>query len=649
MTVRLPLVAFVLARCCTAGGASVTVVDPSGAVIPAAAVESSGGLVRVSAPGFSSRTVSAPKTGETVRVVLHPAPLVTAIDVVVKDAIAAEDASIRTSTALEIERTGARTVFDAIDRLLPSAFVTRRGVMGYGIATNGTGAVTVRGVGGSPNTGILVVVDGRPEYQALMGHPVPDLYTLSGTASVRITQGPASVLYGSNAMGGAIEIRSQRPEPGVSTRLTTSLGSWWTTQNRLQHGAKFRKAFYTVNAGYSGTSGERPSSDFRNPDATMALGGDLGEHWKTSIEGRYGWFHVEDPGSVMVPLQGSYARVGRGGYDLNFDNAFSRSHGYARVYGSWGRHYITDGFRSTDSIQGGRAIETILLHPSLALDLGGEANFYGGAARNVRQPLNYGEHQLKEGAGFGRAQWNAGSRLLMTGGFRYHRHSLYGGLPVPEFNATVRLAPGYSISAGVSRGFRNPTIRELYLFPAPNPTLKPESLWNYQTTFHAQPVKWMTAWATWFYADISNQIVVLGRFPNLQLQNAGAALNRGIETSAQFRPSRNIAIAAGYAWLHSTNLAPLIPENKLNASILWQKSNFSTSLSAMAVGRRWANAARSLQLDRYTLMTWQSTLKLNRQWSIFAMVDNLLNRDYQVLAGYPMPGINAMGGLTLSF
>lgn len=649
MTVRLSFLVLALALCCAASDVNVTVVDPSGAAIPAAAVESSGGLVRVSAPGFSSRTVSAPKGGETVHVVLHPAPLVTAIDVVVKDAAVAEDASVRTSTALEIERTGARTVFDAIDRLLPSAFVTRRGVMGYGIATNGTGAVTVRGVGGSPNTGILVVVDGRPEYQALMGHPVPDLYTLSDVASVRITQGPASVLYGSNAMGGAVEIRPRRPEPGMSTRLTTSLGSWWTTQNRLQHGAKFERAFYTLNAGYSGTSGERPSSDFRNPDATMALGGDLGEHWKTSLEGRYGWFHVEDPGSVMVPLQGSYARVGRGGYDLNFDNAYSRSHGYARVYGSWGRHYITDGFRSTDSIQGGRAMQTILLHRSLALDLGGEANFYGGEARNVRQVLNYGEHHLKEGAGFSRAQWNAGSRLLMTGGFRYHRHSLYGGLPVPEFNATVRLAPGYSISAGVSRGFRNPTIRELYLFPAPNPTLKPEKLWNYQTTFHAQPVRWLTAWATYFYADISNQIVVLGRFPNLQLQNAGAALNRGIETSAQLRPSRNLTLSAGYAWLRSTNLAPLIPENKLNASVQWQKGRFNTSLSAMAVGSRWANAARSLRLDRYTLMTWQGALKLNRRWSIFSMVDNLLNRDYQVLAGYPMPGINAMGGLNLSF
>jgi outer membrane cobalamin receptor len=294
-------------------------------------------------------------------------------------------------------------------------------------------------------------------------------------------------------------------------------------------------------------------------------------------------------------------------------------------------------------------MQTFPLHPSLTMDLGGETNFYGGTARNVRQSLNYGEHRLKEGAGFGRAQWNAGPRVLLNGGFRYHQHSAYGGLPVPELNATFRLAPKYSISGGFSRGFRNPTIRELYLFPAPNPQLQPEKLWNYQGALHAHPAAWVTAWATYFYADIANQIVTIGRFPNLQLRNAGSALNRGVETSVHLRPLRSITVSAGYAWLRSTNLAPLIPENKLNASVQWQKGNYSTSLSAMAVGRRWANAARTQQLDSYALLTWQNTLRLSKRWSVFSLVDNLLNQDYQVLPGYPMPGINAMGGLSLTF
>lgn len=648
MRVLKPAIAFVISLTALCPGAEIVVLDPSGAVIPNAVVERTGGTARVTAPGFAPRVVALPQGNEEVRVTLDPAPLRTAVDVVVREA-GAETAQTIATTALEIESTGARTVLDAVDRLAPGAFVTRRGVMGYGIATNGTGAVSVRGIGGTPNTGVLIVIDGRPDFQALMGHPLPDLYTLSDAASVRVTLGPASVLYGSNAMGGAVEIVPAQPEAGFQTRLTTSLGSWWTTQNRLNHAAKFTRGFYSLNAGYSGTSGERPSSDFRNPDATFTAGGDFSEHWRGSLESRYGFFHVEDPGTIFAPLQGSFARVGRGGYSLNLNNAYSRSYGYIRQYGAWGRHFITDGFRSTDSTRGVRAVQTLLLHPSLTADFGGDFNYYGGSARNVTSRVNFGEHTLREGAGFTRVQWQASPRISFSGGYRYHRHSLYGGLSVPEAGATVRVSPGVSWSAGVSRGFRNPTIRELYLFPAPNPDLEPERLWNWQSTLYVQPHRTFTAWATGYYSSLSNQIVTLGRFPNLRLENSGRAILRGVEVQSQWRASRAWMVSAGKGVLRSAQIAPLIPANKFNGALHYQHSRFSASLSAMVAGRRYANAARTATLGGYPLLTLQGSWKASRRATVFALVDNLLNRRYEILPGYVMPGVNAAGGVTLHF
>lgn len=629
-------------------GAEIIVVDPSGAVIPNAVVEVSGRSARVSAPGFAQRVVALPKGEGELRVTLDPAPLHTRVDVVVRTA-GAETAQTIATSALEMESTGARTVLDAVDRLSPGAFVTRRGVMGYGIATNGTGAVNIRGIGGAPNTGVLIVIDGRPDFQGLMGHPLPDLYTLSEASSVRVTLGPASVLYGSNAMGGAVEIVPAQPEAGFQTRLTTSLGSWWTTQSRLNHSAKFTSGFYSLNAGYSGTSGDRPSSDFRNPDATFTAGADFSEHWRGSLESRYGFFHVEDPGTIFAPLQGSFARVGRGGYSLNLNNAYSRSHGYIRQYGAWGRHFITDGFRSTDSTRGVRAMQTFLLHPSLTLDAGGDFNHYGGEARNVRSRLDYGEHALNEGAGFSRAQWQVSPRFSLAGGYRYHRHSAYGGLSVPEASATVRFSPQVSWSAGVSRGFRNPTIRELYLFPAPNPNLEPERLWNWQSTLYVQPHRTFTAWATGYYSSLSNQIVTLGRFPNLRLENAGRAILRGVDIQSQWRPSRAWMVSAGAGVLRSAQIAPLIPANKFNGSVRYQLRRFTAGLSAMVVGRRFANAARTAELGGYPLLTLQGSWRASRRTTFFALADNLLNRRYEILPGYVMPGINAAGGVTLQF
>lgn len=628
--------------------ADLVVLDPSGAVIPNATIERLGASARIFAPGFSPKTVVLPQDGSEIRVTLEPTPLRTTVDVVVRAAGADTVQTVATS-ALEIESTGARTVLDAVDRLAPGAFVTRRGVMGYGIATNGTGAVSVRGIGGSPNTGVLIVIDGRPDFQALMGHPLPDLYTLSDASSVRVTLGPASVLYGSNAMGGAVEIIPSRPESGFQTRLTSSLGSWWTTQHRLNHAAAFTHGFYSLNAGYSGTSGERPSSDFRNPDGTFTFGSDLGEHWKFSLESRYGFFHVEDPGTIFAPLQNSFARVGRGGYSLNLNNAYGRSHGYFRQYGAWGRHFITDGFRSTDSTKGLRAMQTFLLNPSLTLDLGGDFNHFGGAARNIKSRLDYGRHEIDEGAGFSRAQWTLSPRISLSGGYRYHRHSVYGGLSVPEAAATVRLSPRVSWSAGVSRGFRNPTIRELYLFPAPNPNLLPERLWNTQSTLYFQPYRSLTAWATGYYSSLSNQILTLGRFPNLRLENSGRAILRGVDLQSQWRPSRSWMLSAGLGVLRSGQLAPLLPANKFNGALHYNQRRFSASLSAMVVGRRYANAARTATLGGYPLLTLQAGWKASRRLSVFALVDNLLDHRYEVLPGYIMPGVNAAGGVTLNF
>ncbi|MCL4853604.1 MAG: hypothetical protein KJZ78_19795, partial [Bryobacteraceae bacterium] len=81
-----------------------------------------------------------------------------------------------------------------------------------------------------------------------MGHTLPVFYSLSDAGSVTVTEGPASVLYGSNAMGGVVEVRNWQPPEGMSTRLTSNFGSFHTGQYRLSHGARFARGFYSVNA-----------------------------------------------------------------------------------------------------------------------------------------------------------------------------------------------------------------------------------------------------------------------------------------------------------------------------------------------------------------------------------------------------------------
>ena len=89
---------------------------------------------------------------------------------------------------------------------VPGLFTTSRGVMGYGVSNGAAGGISLRGIGGSPTTGLLVLIDGHPQYMGLMGHPIADAYQSMLAEKVEVVRGPASVLYGSNAMGGVINI-----------------------------------------------------------------------------------------------------------------------------------------------------------------------------------------------------------------------------------------------------------------------------------------------------------------------------------------------------------------------------------------------------------------------------------------------------------
>ena len=603
--------------------------------------------ITVQATGFGPvRQQVDAQPGNALTVRLRPAMVLTSVDVVVRDEA---DPSTVVTSDLEIGRTGARTVLDAVDRVVPGAFVTRRGVMGYGISTNGTGGISIRGIGESPNAGVLVVVDGRPDFQGQMGHPLPDFYSLSDAGSVTVIEGPASVLYGTNAMGGVVEVKNWEPPEGMTTRLAAAFGSFNTGQYNLNDGARFQRGYYSLNAGVAHTSGDRASSDFRNQDGTVTAGYDLSPVWKASLEGRYGHFYVEDPGPITAPLHGSFATVGRGGFSANLENRSSRTWGYVRGFSNYGKNFITDGFRSTDRTSGFRLDQHIAVAPQLILEVGSDVVNYGGQARNAISLFSYGDHHINTAAGFARGQWAATRRLRLHSGLRYEHNSQFGSIPVPEAGGSFKIAEGYSISADVAKGFRNPTLRDLYLFPAPNPLLQPERLWNFQSSLQMHPIRSLAATLTGYYADLSNLIVTTGRYPNMQLLNTGRALNRGLETTVRWRAHKRVTIQSGYAYLRSTNLAPYLPANKWTYSIDVDAGRAFVTFGGMAVGERWKDVQHSGKMDGYALGTLKVTLPVTRNWRLFTLVDNLWNQSYQVVPDYPMPGINAVGGFTLAF
>jgi iron complex outermembrane receptor protein len=650
-------------------GAQVAVISPDGATTLPLTTDANGAaqvtcragmILHLTALGFEPRTAVINTCAGDHEYRLAPATVQTTVNIVVTPD---EMPNESVATSEEISRTSARTVFDAVEDLSPAVFVTRRGVMGYGISTNGTGDVNIRGVGGSPNTDILVVIDGRPDYQGEMGHTLPDFYSLSDAGSIRLVEGPASVLYGSNAMGGAVEILPRQPKQGVEFELQSQLGSFDTGQHRLYAGLRQGRGIYTFSAGVNHTNGDRPYSAFHSQDGSLGAEYRLNSIWNASLHGNYGHFTIQDPGPINPPYpEQNAASVGRGGFTADAGDSTPALNGYLRFYSTWGHNAIDDeDFDSNDRITGGRIFQTWTArpgtaHPDLALDFGGDFVNYGGLAAQVApgDQTNYGgSHQIDDDAGFLRAHWSPTLKTLVNAGFRYQQNSLFGGIPVPEYGAQWHASSRFTFSTAVSRGFRNPSIRELYLFPAPNPKLLPEHEWSYEATAQARITQSVAAWTTFYYASLTNQILTLGNYPDMQLLNGGKSMNKGVETTLRWSgigsTHRRVSVTTGYAYLDSTNIAPLVPGDKANLGLDLDMKRAFLHAGVQAIGRRYTDTTLTTQLGGYTATSLKLSVPVRRNLNFFATADNLLNHRYQVLTGYPMPGINGAGGFVLHF
>ena len=194
-----------------------------------------------------------------------------------------------------------------------------------------------------------MLTDGRPQMMGLFGHPLPDTYVTSGVERVEVIRGPASLLHGTNAMGGVMNIiYDYRPGAGPFADAGISYGAFATQKYELRTGYGFDGGGVSIAGNYYDTDGHRPYSSFRVANGAFRFGTALSESFSLSGDLALSKFKTFDPGPASSPYVDHWVDIMRGSSGLALENRFPGLQGALKLYYNFGDHEIYDGFRSTD-------------------------------------------------------------------------------------------------------------------------------------------------------------------------------------------------------------------------------------------------------------------------------------------------------------
>ncbi|GHT01844.1 ligand-gated channel [Bacteroidia bacterium] len=562
-------------------------------------------------------------------------------------------------------------VLSVLSEQVPGLFVTEKGVTGYGISDGSAGAVSIHGVGGVGR--VLMLFDGQPMWAGIFGHNIADAYVTSDAQKLEVIRGPGSLLYGSNAMGGVINvITRQATADGFHGKARAMYGSFNTW--KIAANAGYKKDRFNVFASLNRdqTDGQRANSDFYINNGFLKLGYEMDDHWNLSANAILADFKTNDPGTISLPIFDHWAEAIRMTYSAAINNRYDNWSGSLQLFYNHGSHKINDGwynnppvqmppladqprdyfFRSEDSHGGFALYESYHWAENSSVTVGVDAKRWGGHAWNANNDGTTSEiidKTVDELAAYAVIQQAFCEKWTVNAGLRLENNENYGNEWVPQAGVTYQLNDLASFKASFSKGFRSPNLKELYLpFPKNNPDLKPERMNNFDFSYLQSIGDKFHFELTAYYAKGENLIdLTFGQFGPDALVNVGKFTNTGIDFAATYVVSPTLRAVLNYSYLDSDVKLTTAPKHKLFANLDYSFGKWKIEPNVQYINDLYLGAGDNY--DSYALVNCKIAYQPTPAIRLFLDGKNLTDASYQTYYGYPLPGAVILGGIDVRF
>ena len=558
----------------------------------------------------------------------------------------------------------ATSIADAL-ATLPSVRVATRGGVG------GQTAAFIRGGNGSQT---LVLIDGVRINDPSSPNGAFDFGALltGNVDSVEVLRGPNSIIWGSQAIGGVVNVRNIAPTNGFAGTASGEYGAYGTAQVRANISGSSGIFEGSVGGGYFTTDGisslitgtERDG--YENTSANGRLKVNLSDDFSLDFRGYYnnGLVEYDSPfgaGGNALPVSRNEQYIGYAGANIALLDGRLRSRAsYARTdISRVGTDPVVFSFNNFD-VKG--TIDRFELHNSLDLIdavtivFGAEheriyasTSFEGAAPDIARDRVT---------SGFVQAIVRPAKGLTLTGGIRHDDYSTYGGQTTLGGNIAYTPNNGQTVlRATYGEGFRAPTLTEGQP-PFGNPNLKPETARNFDLAAEHGFLDGKARVGVTYFNRKSKDLITFS-FVTFQSENIQRVNNDGVEFELSLKPTSKLDVRANYSIVNAINRSPgaqfgnrlaLRPRDSANVSVDWQTPlKLSVGASLAIIGDSFDNLANTVRLDGYALAHIRASMPIGDAFEVYGRVDNVFDTEYEIVKNYGTYGRNAHIGVRAKF